>query len=385
MDCNSRIGRWRAYYRNKSRAAKGQFLLVSSFIVGAVIVSSIMKFTERDITVTGSAEEKPLVTVISVKPETIRPTHGTSGVVQVPVPVSIVPQVSGRVETTALVAKTGRRFEVGQVLFKIDTSDYETARARAEAALHEAKTNLSLALADAEMAVVEWGRLHPREPAPALVAKEPQVFQSRAAVAAAQADLELAQLNIERATVSFPFAGLIESISVEVGQYVQMGQSYGQVYPEGGLEIKVPLSKEKTALYPAEMVKAEIRSADTVLELAGARTGAVVDPTTRLLNLYFLLSKQEQQALNVLPGAFVEVTLFGVPVSPAYRIPTQSFFDGKQILLVEKGRVQSFAPEILSRGATDFVIRGRDMPLEVVYRKPFGVGDGMLVRVERNE
>ena len=60
---------------------------------------------------------------------------------------------------------------------------------------------MTLQLEEAEAAVAreEWYQLHPgEEPPSGLVVREPQILQARAEVEAANADLAVAELNLDR-------------------------------------------------------------------------------------------------------------------------------------------------------------------------------------------
>ena len=103
------------------------------------------------------------------------------------------------------------------MLLTIDSRDYELALAQAEATV--AQADLRLQMEEKEAAVVrrEWQLLNQGKPS-GLQAREPQLAQARAALAAAKAAKEAAQRNVERCKVRAPFDGMVAKAVVRPGQ-----------------------------------------------------------------------------------------------------------------------------------------------------------------------
>lgn len=132
--------------------------------------------------------------------------------------VDIAPEVSGTVVSVPV--HDNQLVHKGDPLFVIDPVRFRLAIAEAEAKLSAAKEDLRLRQSDAKRRVGLAGIVS---------AEEQERFNSvaetqRAAVDAAQASLDVAKLNLQRATLYSPVNGYVTNLSLRVGDYVNAGQ-----------------------------------------------------------------------------------------------------------------------------------------------------------------
>lgn len=187
----------------------------------------------------------PLVSVDTTKrtdtPVLIRATGALEPITRV----SLVAQVEGRVVAIHPAFNEGGTFRAGEPLVRIERTDFELAVARAQAEVSSAGTALEALQAEAEAAREEWKVLHGDQPVPPLVGKEPQLREAQARVAAAQATLRGARLDLERTEISLPWPGRVVSAHVNVGGVVSRNQALGNVYSTQGYEMSVPLRADQ--------------------------------------------------------------------------------------------------------------------------------------------
>jgi len=177
-----------------------QLALVVSFVLFAILVSSLLSSADRTPKLRGDEEFAPLVNTIIVEPETRRIEITGSGAVSSQVDVQIVPQVQGRVDWLSAAMRPGGSFLKDEILFRIEAEDFELEVQRRRAEVASARTNLQLEEAEGAAATREWEEITPGEPVPSLVARKPQIRDRRAALASAEAQLASAQ-QIGRAHV----------------------------------------------------------------------------------------------------------------------------------------------------------------------------------------
>lgn len=283
-----------------------------------------------------------------------------TGTVQVRAYVNLSPQVGGRVMEISDNLAAGGTFGAGDILFRIDPSDYEFARDQAYANVLSAESALELELAEAETAEREWQLVNPDEEIPALVARIPQIRQARATLASAQAVLEDAETNLSRVDYSLPFDGRVVSTSVVEGQTLAANQSYGEVYRFSALEVVVPVSMETLALLePAVGRAASIRigRAGEVARGRVVRQEAELDAQTRFATL--IVGFDDPHAL--LPGAFVEAGIVGGVAEEAMILPAVALGDGGRVWVVEQGLLAERFPEVISQDDTEVVVRAFDI------------------------
>ena len=131
--------------------------------------------------------------------------------------VDIAPEVSGTVVEVPVA--DNQRVHRGQKLFVIDPSRFRLAIATAHAHLETANEDLRLRQSDAKR----------RQGLGGIVSAEERervsstASTAQAAVDAAQAELDLATLNLARATLYAPVNGYVTNLSLRTGDYVTAG------------------------------------------------------------------------------------------------------------------------------------------------------------------
>ena len=133
--------------------------------------------------------------------------------------VDVIPQVSG--EILEVCFKNGANVKAGEVLYRLDSVKYEAAVKNAESRLQECKANAKYAELSYER---HKSLLETR--AVSLDAVDNALSQrdsSRAAFAAAQAELIAAQDDLAHCTIKAPVSGKVGTTEKTVGNYVTAG------------------------------------------------------------------------------------------------------------------------------------------------------------------
>ena len=107
---------------------------------------------------------------------------------------ALVAQVAARITAVSPSFVAGGFFEKGDILISLDRSDYDLAVIQAKYQVAQAELTLKLEEQQAEIAREEWQRLNDGD-IPSLVARQPQLKQANAALAAAKATLDQTKLN----------------------------------------------------------------------------------------------------------------------------------------------------------------------------------------------
>ncbi|MBZ6074576.1 efflux RND transporter periplasmic adaptor subunit [Aeromonas schubertii] len=134
-------------------------------------------------------------------------------------------EVSGRIE--AVLVEKGCWVDAGQPLLRIaaDHRPVQLKRAEAQLALRELEVQGARKLAHQGF----QGRV--------------QLIEKEAALAEARADVERLRLELANTTVRAPFAGILNSRSVEVGQYVGVGDPLLEVADNDPLLIRADVTE----------------------------------------------------------------------------------------------------------------------------------------------
>lgn len=370
-------------------------------LVGAAIAVAIVKAkpkVERQSTEAAA----PLVRVVEVRLRDLPLNVQAQGTVEPRNEATLVAQVGGRIERVARQFAEGAFFGRGQTLLWIEDADYRLAVAQAEASVAQARVGLQREEAEAELALSEWAELGEGEASP-LTRREPQLAQARAALAASEASLEQARLNLSRTRVQAPYDGRLRAKQADIGQFVGPGAPLATVYSTDAAEVRLPVSREELAFLDLDLGRGDFGEQGPAVQLSGQAgvetqswAGRVVradggfDPRTRMLGLYVEVIDpfgRRTAANEVLPmGLFVEAEIQGRSVTDVVLLPRAALRDGNRVLVATENRLV-YRPVEVVRTLSDEVVIGSGLePGELVCVSNLEtVVDGMRVRTVADE
>ncbi|MCP5078016.1 MAG: efflux RND transporter periplasmic adaptor subunit [Psychromonas sp.] len=186
-------------------------------------------------------DNTPLVTVEVIKSMPVDFSVGSYGVVKSQFETDLVAQVSGEVIYLSKKFVRGGFVKKGEILAKIDASDYEAALIDANASIASATAALVLEKAHANVAKEQWRKIKGSKPT-ALSLREPQVAQEKARLLSSQAGLKRAKRNLERTVIRAPYDALIHRRLVSLGSYAGTGSALGQIYSTAIAELRLPVA-----------------------------------------------------------------------------------------------------------------------------------------------
>ena len=366
-----------------------QLAFVAMFIIGAFAISGLLASVQPEIGKSVSGDRTLVVETKEISPGPYRIAFSTTGAVQTRGTVNIVPEVSGRVIDVNEQFFEGGIFAAGDVLFQIEPLDFKLDVERLEAEVARAKTSLDLAAAESEAALAEWKQFNANKAAPDLVARKPQLAEARAALKAAQAQLKDAKLNLERTSFLLPFDGRVLSSSLEKGQYVVAGQSYGSVFGLDSLEVKSSLEDQKLEwLLGAQNL--DIKITATHLGKTQTYTGFLkrsassLDPQTRFAAVTFGF---QDDISDLLTGIFVEIMIQGEELQNVLDFPAESLQEGDIIWLIdnETNTLKKLEPKIIYADDKHVVVKAPGKgSITAVINKISGATEGTQVRINNN-
>jgi RND family efflux transporter MFP subunit len=237
---------------------------------------------------------------------------------------ALAAQVAGRIVWASPAFVEGGAFREGEVLARIEAADYELAVVRAHSQVAQAQEGLAREQAEGELARQDWEALGTGEASP-LALREPQMAQARATLAAAQASLRSAELDLARTQIRAPFTGRLRERHANVGDYVAPGAAVATMFSTDIMEIRVPLTDADlaslrtpvgfaaTAATPGPLANVSISQAGAMRNWQGrlVRTEAAIDPRTRLVYGIVAVNHPFAGAAPLAPGMFVSVRLDG--------------------------------------------------------------------------
>lgn len=138
----------------------------------------------------------------------------------------ILTETSG--EIGEVLVRKGADLERGEVIARFNLADREADLARAEAEVERARRNFE----NAET-LLERGS-----------ATVDRVSESRAALAAAEAQLSAAKEVVDTTVIRAPFAGRLETLSIDEGEFVTAGADVGRIVGNTPLTVTIQIPQQ---------------------------------------------------------------------------------------------------------------------------------------------
>ena len=287
------------------------------------------------------------VRVSAVEPQSIQLKVHSQGSVAPATESLLIPEVSGRILSVSPKLVAGGYFEQGDVLARIDDSDYRSALDRANAAAGRSAAELRLAQQEHERQVsLAKRQLTSKSQLEAAIRA---LSVARASQREAAANLAQARQDLERTRLIAPFSGLVRSESVDAGQYVSPGASIATLYASDSVEVRLPIADRQLGFLnlppmlrgelPEEMQPSVTLSADYAgqsLSWQGriVRMEAEIDITSRMVQLVARVPQRaDQPPMNV--GLFVDAEIEGLAAENIVVLPRSSLRNGNQVMVVD--------------------------------------------------
>ena len=365
-----------------------QLGLVILFIAGSFIASKALE-TERGVPEErDNADRSLFVETQDFSPGPYQIQFETTGIVDARARINVAPEISGRVVAINDQFFEGGTFEANEVLFEVEPLDFELEIERLKGAVATARTAFNVASAETEAATREWKMINPDKPVPFLVARRPQKDEAWAALKAAKAQLKNAELDLARTKFSLPYDGRVISANLEIGQYVAAGQSYGEVFNMGALEVQATLEDQQLQwLFAVIDPKIEITSTQQgqakTYQGVLKRGIASLDPQTRFAPISFGIKDENT---DLLPGVFVDLSIEGPSLQGITVVPASAMQkEGVMWTLDDENTLNAFEPDIAFANNDEIAIKNFDGASRIVTSRVSGATEGMKAQTTETE
>lgn len=370
-------------------------LVLVAGAIGAMILINSRKEPPRS----EGIDPTPVVTVVTVQAETVRPSLEVYGEVTPNRQAVIQAQVSGVTVSISERLTIGGLFNEGEELLRIEPIDYELAVDQRSSELARAKTEYEQEQGRQVVARREWEFLGEKQPvdevSKRLALRQPQLQQAETTVRAAQSALKRAKLDLERTVIRAPFNTAIVSESAEVGQLVTAGSQICRIVCTDDFHIvaAIPLRLARDI----ETVEDHRQGAKVSIYINGGavRTGRVLRVLPDLENdsrmVRFVVEVKDPLALEAenqgLEKLFIEsylrMEIEAPDVENAIRLPRAFARAEDTVWVFKDGKLEIRDLEIRFRETDHLVVTGglEDGDQVVISSLPV-VTQGMAVRLE---
>lgn len=307
----------------------------------------------------GSTAPQMTVNVQKLTPQSYDIEIESFGTVRPRTQSALVAQVSGQINEISPRFREGGFFEAGEVLVTLDDRDYQAEQKIAQSTLISAQQGLLEEQARVEQALIDWGRLGNGEEPSALVLRKPQLAAANAQVLSAQAQLQKAELALERSAIKAPYAGRILTKNVDIGQVVTGSTQLADIYAIDYVEIRLPIKNRDLAymIFPKEYRGQQATVSQSQLggdvqftssmtqkhEWQGqvVRTESAIDSNSQQLYVVAQIndpySRESAGSTPIKIGQYVSAKIQGKRVDDALIIPNSAIYQGTYVYIVEDG------------------------------------------------
>lgn len=229
--------------------------------------------------------------------------------------VQVTARVSGAVDRVQF--SEGEYAAAGQTLVEIETERYRLAVESAQAAFAKAEA----AKADAEAGLKRRETVTTQNPG-LIPGEEVETWRTKVLTAASdvaekRSALNQAQLNLRDAFVKAPISGVIQTRTVQTGQYVQTGTVLATLVRRDPLLLRFRVPERDAArIKPGQKANFRVREDGREFAAKVVHVAESADDTSRLVDITAHIEDAGDKALR--PGSFAEIT---VPVSSAGEAP----------------------------------------------------------------
>lgn len=380
-------------------------LLPIAIMLGSIAIATVLIWTPTRVEETSPEIIPVTVRVTEVQKESVQLVVESQGKVQAAQMASVSAAVAGPVAWISPAMESGGYVKQGQVLIRLDVSDYETAVARSRAGLQQAQ-------ADASHASNELQRI--TELAARRLVSDSQLQESRrqaevaaARLADAQASLGQAELDLQRGEIKAPFNAIVQSRDIELGQYVNRAQSVGVLLGADVVEVRVPLALRQLGYLdiglgqrgeipedeaPKVILKGMYGGQEHHWYGKMVRTEASIDPNSNTVLSIIRVTQptvkdtaageSSWQEIPLPIGLFVQAEISGKQVNDLIALPRSVVRNGNQVLIVDAENKMFYREVEIFRLEDDRVlISGGLLPGERICTSPIqAVVNGMTVQ-----
>jgi RND family efflux transporter MFP subunit len=233
-------------------------------------------------------------------------------------------QVGGRILWKADSFEPGEVVEEGDLLLRIDDTDYRLALAEARQSL----TSARLALADAKA-----------------LRQAARVDEAEATVASAEARIARAERDLANTEIVAPYRAVIDEQLVEEGQFITIGTRLGRIFGADSAEIRLAIPPQDISFIDAardDGVRLMSSDGSDDGEWSGRvkRVEARLDAQTRVFPVVVEVENPLDSSIHGSPlrfGQFVRVEISGGTVANSVILPQAALHGDDDVFLLEDG------------------------------------------------
>jgi RND family efflux transporter MFP subunit len=316
-----------------------RLLLGTAILGGALAIAALLKFGLREEPPKREIDDRALlVDVMTLKSSAVQFTVQSQGTVLPRTRTVLSAEVSGAIVEISPKFIAGGVFQPGEVLMRIDPTNYSVSVKQAQALLKQRQIEYD----GAEKLRSQGYRA------------EAEFASAAAALASADAELVRAKRNLERTYIQLPYEGMVLSKDADLGQFVNPGTQLGVTFATDHAEVRLPLTDQDLAFVelpeaaeitatggsngPPVTLRAVQKGQPVEWHAGIVRSEGVVDEKSRVTYAVARIDDPYRlhSAGTPLPvGTFVSAQIQGAAIDGVIAVPRSALRGSNQLLFVD--------------------------------------------------
>ncbi|MEM6512307.1 MAG: efflux RND transporter periplasmic adaptor subunit [Pseudomonadota bacterium] len=305
-----------------------RFLLIAGILLSSVVVFRILMLSSPEPPKRANVPTEILVDTVTLERVNAEFSVRSQGTVQPRTETILSAEVSGTITDISPKFIAGGFFDAGEVLMRIDPTNYDVAVRQAEAVLAQRQIEF-----DGASKLRTQG-----------FRAEAEYASAAAALASAEAELVRANRNLERTFIRLPYDGLVRAKDADLGQFVNPGTRLGVTFATDVADVRLPLTDQDLAFVtlpsggeagPDVTLTATQKGKPQNWDAAVVRSEGVVDASSRVT--YAVAEIPDPYALRsdrapIPVGTFVSARIAGTSIDDILRVPRAAIRGSDQLI-----------------------------------------------------
>ncbi len=346
-------------------------LLLTAFIISRHLIKTRPQAQRK-----APKKMEALVDVVKVMPTAENVRIEAPGRVVAARQITLKARVSGQVIYVNPNFIPGGIIKKGEVLLKLDDTDYQLELRRKEDALALAEADLRIEEGSQTVAQKEWELITSLSgdidtSSRDLALRKPQLIKAKSKIASAETTLERARVDLARTVIKAPFNLVVRSENVDLGLQVTPVSTLATLAATDifWAEISLPVSKLAWFNLPEKpgQGKSGLPASKVLLHNLNhpSLTGKLITLTPDLdkdgLMARLLVAISDPLGLKkphppVLLGSFVTAEIIGRKLQNVYRIPRSALQENNRLLIADKNNRLEVKPVTVAFYGVDSVL-----------------------------
>jgi len=326
-----------------------------AILLGGIIINKILVQTAPKATKATAPKIALVVETESFSPGVHKALINTYGRINAKNKSAIVSEVGGKVVFISDKLTPGNRVKKGELLIKIDDTNYKAVLEQKKASVKNAEAALMLEegrVGVAKKEVELLSKVLPEGKDSPLALREPQLVQAKATLESAKADYIKALKDFERCSIKAPYDGVIESKNISLGEYASSSKELFSIVGSGEFWIEADVRDEDLKFIDFGLSSALISPVGSDIQIEGVVKGQIPSVDSKTQKSRVLVEIDTQLLLD---GMFADVKIDGKDIPNSVKLPYGLIRDGSVLWLEDNGSLRYKDINIVFKG-DEFVI-----------------------------